>query len=510
MIFLKIFLIFLLIFESKEISEKNFNLLKDLIKHYSINTMYLVSENIESLDIYIQKFRNEFITFNIHTKNNREINFGRLFNYREVLLLTAKDKKSLNRILFWKHIFTHTDAILIVVSLPTKMFTGNVELIFRSSQILLIMAGETIKCSQMGNFFQPFTTAEEFIKTDPYEVPGLYLPKLKIDYKFQSIANFPLMIGEGVPTTGLIVYFKSAFEKYYENIRSRSFRKNYTNNDYVKDIYIDCKVSGVFEGYPLKSTKTCFMLPIIDEISLDEFMKKPFKNMVWILLIAFIIYFTIALRIVIFPDLFLSFFESLACSLGSIQRGIRNKVIYIQMFLYGFIIWNLYSAKLSSYLTTPYQGKPLKSLEDICNANITLLSDDSAYLRPGINLTDYVRRIRPWIFEFQQNTFKGTFDYTIDTAEFHNHLQEFDSNYGYLVHNIKWEFLDRSQSLLKRKLFSYSDICLDYGFLYPFISNDDRPAFNEIFRYFAIKTSENGLIFAWEQRTYFDDKFKFR
>lgn len=188
------------------------------------------------------------------------------------------------------------------------------------------------------------------------------------------------------------------------------------------------------------------MVPVIDEISQQDFLKKPFQLWVWIVLLIFLIYFTISLKVILNSDLFLCFFESLACSLGSIQRGINNKYLYIQMFLFGFIIWNLYSSKLSSYLTTPNFGKLMKTVEEIQEANITLWAD--FYRNRQINIIDYMRIFYQKIYNYEQITFKGQFNYSIEKDVFYKHLYKFNSSLGYLINEIKWNFISHSQKLL--------------------------------------------------------------
>lgn len=220
-----LFTIFLtLISKSEELTEQNIVLLEELIRHYSIDTIYYMSESPENLDIFAKRFENQYIKLNIDTKDTHKINFGYNDIERccEMLLIVATDSNSLGRIIYWIKVMLRTMAKLIVVSLPKKILGLDVAVMFRFSQILFIMDGEIIKRSHVANISQPFTTAKEFIETDPYEAPELYLPKIYINYRLISKSNFPLLVGKGQPTSGLIFYFKSAFEKYYEDIRNGS------------------------------------------------------------------------------------------------------------------------------------------------------------------------------------------------------------------------------------------------------------------------------------------------
>lgn len=191
---------------------------------------------------------------------------------------------------------------------------------------------------------------------------------------------------------------------------------------------------------------------------------------------------------------------------GSIQRGINNKYIYLQLFLFGFIIWNLHNAKLSSYLVTPNMGKTLESIEDIYGANISLWAGYFKNIQN--NFTVYMKNHNPKVYDFEQNTFKGIFNYSIDKIEFYEHIYNFDMSHGYLINDVKWSFISRSQKLLERKLFSYSDFCSEYGFLYPFFFHDGQKILTETIKCFTLKVLESGLDFAWQELSYLDINFR--
>uniref|UniRef100_T1GKL0 Uncharacterized protein n=1 Tax=Megaselia scalaris TaxID=36166 RepID=T1GKL0_MEGSC len=336
--------------------------------------------------------------------------------------------------------------------------------------------------------FKQFTTAQEFIETDPFEVPELYWPELEVMYSRFSIESFPMVIGSDTPKTGLLVFFASNFQEYYENYRNRHIGKNQGKSKFRGLIIVNPDVSEYTDGYPLKISKECFM--------------KPFEVWVWILLLIFLIYFTISLRIVEAPDLFLCFFES------SIQNEIKNKFVYMQLFLYGFIIWNLHSAKLSSYLTTPNLGKTIKSVEDINRANITLWGQYHRNIQR--NITEHVKTLYPRIYDLGHKTFKANFNYSIEKDTFYKHIYDFDVTHGYLINEEKWKFISRSQTLLSRKLFSFSKICPTYGYIYPFFIDGSEKVLKEIVSFFTLKVLENGLDLAWEELSILDMKLKFK
>lgn len=425
-------------------------------------------------------------------------------------MIIGNNSVSISDIFYWTKVFNQYNPKLIIVISPNLQRKSMIYFpkIFWYSQMLCISNIETNKMSKGKWFFKTIDNAEEFIGTDHYGNPYLYWPTLNIKLQKYTLEDFPLVVGSDTPDTGLLTYYTSTFLKYYEDVRDKNIGKNQSKNHIIEYVLITAYVSDYSDGYPLKISKVCFMLPVVDEFSQPDFLKKPFKAWVWILTLIFLIYFTIILRLTLIPDWFLSFFEGLACSLGSVQKGVNNKVIYIQLFCYGFIIWNLYNAKLSSYLTTSNLGKELKSPEEINNANITLWAN--FYSKRGINVSEYLREFYPNILEFEQKIFKkGKFNYLITTEEFYERLYKFDVSHGYLINDIKWNFIRRSQMLLKRKLFKFSQFCSEYSFIYPLDLYGCKLLLQDFIKFFTLNVVESGLDIAWEQFTYNDIHFKF-
>uniref|UniRef100_T1GKL1 Uncharacterized protein n=1 Tax=Megaselia scalaris TaxID=36166 RepID=T1GKL1_MEGSC len=236
------------------------------------------SEETTNLEIYLKTFLSleTVLTLNIHTYDeyeDTEISKMEFVECCELLLITVNNSYSLKSILKWRKTFNHILAKLTIISYSERIPSMTLPLTFSYSQVLFILLGKTAKGIAVANLFTLFTTAEEFIATDPYEVPELYWPALKLGYPGFSIADFPLLIGSEVPTTGLLVYFSKAFQKYYENRRD----KHKIKNVHFEKLEIKSDISDFSDGYPLKISKVCFMVPVIDEISQEDFLKKPFQ-----------------------------------------------------------------------------------------------------------------------------------------------------------------------------------------------------------------------------------------
>lgn len=249
-------------------------------------------------------------------------------------------------------------------------------------------------------------------------------------------------------------------------------------------------------GYPIIQYDECFMLPVLEEILPENFIIEPFARLVWILIFITLVFMTGLLRVFVFPDVFLSVFESLNISCGMVNKGMNNpqskkRIIFMVLYLYGFMINNLYMSKLSSYLTTPNRGKEMTNLQDIKNNNITLWLD-----LPRIHIFKRTGKLH----EFK--------DYSQD--DFFENLNSLNTEKGYLVFSYRWEYIDHLQMLLKKKLFSFSNICPAKGFIFLTQLNIGlrfQTKFNEILSQYSIKIKESGLDYIWEMKTYRDIRF---
>lgn len=147
------------------------------------------------------------------------------------------------------------DAKLVVIAFSAKIIKPHFPTMFAETQVLIMIEGHTIKSNEALLSFEVFTRAEEFVSTDQYETPELYWPQLKFKYSKFSIENFPLIMGSGSPTTGLLVYFKTAFEKYYENRRDQKIeRHRRQKSKFLVIAQVVPYVSESMDGYPLKDS----------------------------------------------------------------------------------------------------------------------------------------------------------------------------------------------------------------------------------------------------------------
>lgn len=497
--------------EFHKISKQKINLIHKLMGYYLIeNTnLYIASENSYEIKFYVENFINleNITTLNIHTKSSK---FLHNEDTADLFIIVPNSTASLEEIIAWPNILSLLKTKLLILILSKEIFYYNVVFLFVNSNIIFIIEGNDnlLKCNVLDEKFEEFNSMEEFILIDSYNVPERYWPNIKINYENERYfeAYFPLLIYLENKTSGLLGYFVKIFENYYKTRLERIVGKSKIQNRRMEDLEIYPDVADLLDGYPLKMGKVCFMFPVLDEISEEDFLKKPFHLSIWVLIFICLLCFGVSLKILIKEEYFNCFFEILTISLGSTYKGINNKYLNILFFLYGFIIWNLYSAKLSSYLTTPNLGKTLETVEEVRKSNLSLWGN---YYKNIENLTDYLKQNFPKISKYQE-IFKGQFDPHIKHKEFYKHLYDFDLNHGYLVNDVIWNFIGNSQKLLQRKLFSYSKICPKNGFIYPFFHHDKLYILSNVFSSFTLKVLESGLDYIWELYSYLDIKFKYK
>lgn len=172
------------------------------------------------------------------------------------------------------------------------------------------------------------------------------------------------------------------------------------------------------------------------------------------------------------------------------------------MFLYGFIIWNLYSAKMSSYLSSTNRGRTLETLDDIRNENLQL------WVTYHVRLSDEIgKKILPLIYYYKENLLPGQLNVDVTREDFDKHIYLLNNSYGYLIKDYAWSYISLAQSLLSKKLFSKSNLCPEQGFIYP-IFTFRIIRMRETQEIFYMRVAESGLDYIWEQFSYYDIKFK--
>lgn len=484
------------------ISQDNLLVLDKIIEHYGLKSIYLqISESLVKYSKnYVQNIRDMKSLVDLRIRTNWVTAIDPHVD-SQLFMMVADNTKSILKISYFPYMIMIGESKLIVLVITKEVNVLYFARDVKYFNVLIIMDDKLFKVDMNKEFLlQEISSANDFISMDTYNRPDLYLPRIFINYN-TGISQFPLIYNGG--KTGLNIYYARTFEKYYAKITEEST----TDENNIETFFLQTVDTYLYDGYPLTINQICFMLPVVDEILQEDFLKKPFQVGVWILALLFIIYFTIALRILVIRDLFVCFLESLAISVGTIYQGFNHKFVYIQMFVYGFILWNLHNAIVSSYLTTQDIGRNLKSFEDIQNYDIPLMGN--LYVNAD-NPLEIIKIILPHIFHLQEIALKkGQFNASVKDHIFQKHLYGFDRTYGYLINDAIWSYFDYSQKFLKRKLFFFSKMCPMSGYNYPLRSSNGLFLLHDLYTLYTLRVLEGGLNIIWETISYRDIKFRF-
>lgn len=430
----------------------------------------------------------DLLTFNIHSN----LLFTNVTFDRKYIYFFAVDDRNLFMEFSNLFVKSHARHQPVIILQSKESSVGPSLLRFLQTDVLLLKNGEVFKCARNMGVVTKLSTVFDLRTHLSPSSPGVSTFNL-IDPKIY----FPLFFftSEG-KMSGLIGFFQTAFEEYYNQVRSRG-KKSY----FMEGLEIVGYIRPIDDGYPLTLSQVCFMLPILNNIRPENYILKLFKVEVWLVFLGGLVTWSIILRIFFFDDFFSGFMETSTVLMGVAYRGLNStssskRWTYIQLFLFGIMFLNLYNSQLSSYLTAPDPGKILKTFDDIKKNNITVTAHE--------DLTSSASD--PVSTELEQklgNLYRIIPDHEIDYLNL-------DPNHGYLIPDHIWIFRDKFQKLLSRKIFSFSKICPYSGFIYPLSTEQKISLVNPILKSFTMKVQESGLIYIWEQFTYHDMKFHYK
>ncbi|CAD7080660.1 unnamed protein product [Hermetia illucens] len=140
-------------------------------------------------------------------------------------------------------------------------------------------------------------------------------------------------------------------------------------------------------SYPLLYEKFCAMVPAPKVIPIYRNFLLPFEENVWIAVICGTFYIAIVTYIVGAivngrKDLSAALITSICFIIARGEVGIfsnlnrRLFVIYVLLFLLGFMLSNMYCAFLTTFLTTPSYESELRTLDDIAAADESILIEN--------------------------------------------------------------------------------------------------------------------------------------
>lgn len=360
---------------------------------------------------------------------------------------------------------------------------------FPSSNKILFYKDEIFKFDE---YFQEFreTDLENFTKREKYK------HSLNSD-EDNPEKNFPLLVNiDGNRKTGVIRFFNTEFLNFLNEGKNKINKFTRIFFETKNQIFVR-QLSTLFEE------KFCIMVPTANLISNNLYLIYPFQKLTWITLAGFVVYLALILK-VIFKMTFSRGLKTAKefITLAPFSREYSYKrnvfkylpielLIFTLLWIFGFIISNLYLSILSTYLTTFVCKGSLRTVEDIIAANLTVY-----FLEP--------REKRPVFFH---NLYKNLEFKNLPNS--YKNICKLDTNSAYAIPTTYWKFLEMCQSLMLRKRFELTEICAkpnyhfeNFYFTSIFVPNE---YVNDL-EIFTLMVLQSGLLEIWETLSYFEIK----
>ncbi|CAD7077914.1 unnamed protein product [Hermetia illucens] len=243
--------------------------------------------------------------------------------------------------------------------------------------------------------------------------------------------------------------------------------------------------------YPLSKMNVLLVTPNLRKVPRFMYLLKPFDLSIWILLGGFLLYAAFAeglMLIVVFKTI--DFGEAfLAIFLGIIYQGVSGRlferwrfaVIHGQVLILGFILINLYSAELSSYLTVVLYEKPPKTYSEIRESGMKIMAEKTS-------LSYYIA------YGGVPDGYEDLY-FAVDVDELLSHVFSLNTTYVYGLSSDRIQLLQIQQSHLRKPLLSPTNILIT-----EFIGNCPV-IYSWILRYkyneFIFKVNDYGLNEKW-------------
>uniref|UniRef100_T1GEB6 Uncharacterized protein n=1 Tax=Megaselia scalaris TaxID=36166 RepID=T1GEB6_MEGSC len=144
---------------------------------------------------------------------------------------------------------------------------------------------------------------------------------------------------------------------------------------------------------------------------------------------------------------------------------------------------------MSSYLSSANRGRVLETIDDIRKEKVVLWVSIM-----GLNMTDSSAKLAfPKIVYFMENLSPGQLNVQVPRQYFNKKLFSLNNSYGYLINDLIWPYISLSQSLLTKKVFSLSNMCLDQGFINPIFFMFNFVKMQEIQELFNMRVAEKSF-----------------
>lgn len=258
-------------------------------------------------------------------------------------------------------------------------------------------------------------------------------------------------------------------------------------------------------SFPTYIVDACYMVPVRNALPNYLYIKRPFALNLWLMLVLFVIFSSLILyqfsKIWLEKETqkeYFAYFELSICVFLNLSSKAPSNIpkwsiylLYLTLFNIGFIINSYYNTYLSAFLTTVLYEGEIKTVDDLMNSGITILNTKSLALQ-HMKLGKFPIRFL--------NSFEivdDEFEYEIRTIR-----DSLNTNYGYYCESDRWNHFRKQQSLLRRKLFTWTNICFGrYYVTFPMLHDNHL---SEPLKYFSMSCQQFGLFEAWSARSFRD------
>ncbi|XP_055846962.1 uncharacterized protein LOC129912648 [Episyrphus balteatus] len=330
--------------------------------------------------------------------------------------------------------------------------------------------------------------------------------------KFAQINNIVIVFE--VPKKGRNC--SKILQNLFENIKVRkhnsTFREigssNQSKEDYFKSLFnnnIDISMNSYLPrpnldlSYPVSTEDFVIMVPVNGFLSPHEYFKRPFQTTVWITIAVFIVY-IIGIKVLMEKittsrvNIWSNFSNTylILLNLSTEKPIVSNYRFYLLVFLFAFIIRNLFGAYFQSFLTVFIKIKQFDTVQDLVNNNISIMC--TYFQWDLIQNKSYPKGLKEIIQPANLRKFSSEF------------MSMRNTNFAFVADEDRCQFFIDFQSLFRKSLFRRAKeaICRHhFGYLLP-----PNSPFKEILNDFIIDIKQTGLLQKWDSDVVYQAKLQ--
>ncbi|XP_059225727.1 uncharacterized protein LOC131997884 [Stomoxys calcitrans] len=263
--------------------------------------------------------------------------------------------------------------------------------------------------------------------------------------------------------------------------------------------YNDMLNTSSGKSYPIGINDWCIMVPFRKHSPEHEYLQKSFQTYTWLLICFSVVY--IAMGIWICSpeqkrDMGVCFLQALSSTLLIMPLKIlqtatmRMRCLYVLLFISGFLVTNLYSSKMSSFLTAAPEVTQIDTVQDVINEKLPIMVETYEY--NVLLLNNYPKEFMDLVIP-------------VSKSKMDQHRDFFNTSYGYSTQSDRWNFANFQQRFLKNPTFHLSKICIGpFYHVFPLLGDSHLAKPLETFIKDAL---EMGLTRHWQRQAFLDALF---